>query len=344
MRLALIGVGNVGKAFIKLLAMKKNFLLLNNIELELCLVANSKGAVYSQFGIDCNNLIGELENGQLLENNIEFKKDVDVIDLIKACGIETVILATPTNKNNGEPGITYIKKFLSYGINVVTADKGPVLIDYHGLAEIAKRNKARLGIGCTTGGALPSINGGIIELAGSDVYKIEGVLNGTTNFILKEMEDKIVSYEEALKTAQLLGIAESNPTLDVEGFDTATKILILSNVIMKSNKKIEDISIQGITDITVEKIQKAKEEGKRYKLIGTAEKTGDDVNISVKLEKINFLSDFYNVEGKNKAVKYYSDTLGELTIVGGASGTIPAAASLLRDIINIYRNNNNEWY
>lgn len=342
MRLALIGVGNVGKAFIKLLAMKKNYFLLNNIELELCLVANSKGAIYNKYGIDCNKLIEELENDQLLENNKEFKKNVDVIDLIKTSKIETVVLATPTNKNNGEPGIFYVKKFLSYGINVVTADKGPVLIDYHGLAEIAKRNKVKFGIGCTTGGALPSINGGIIELAGSDIYKIEGVLNGTTNFILKEMEEKMVSYEEALRTAQVLGIAETDPTLDVEGFDTATKILILSNVIMKSNKKIEEISIEGITDITVEKIQKVKEEGKRYKLVGIAEKIGDDVNIAVKLKKIDSLNDFYNVEGKNKAVKYYSDTLGELTIVGGASGTIPAAASLLRDIINIYRNNNNE--
>ena len=88
-----------------------------------------------------------------------------------------------------------------------------------------------LGVGCTTGGALPSISGGTIDCAGARIEEIQGVLNGTTNYILKEMETKEIEYEEALKKAQELGIAETNPKMDVEGFDTAIKMIILTNAL-----------------------------------------------------------------------------------------------------------------
>jgi homoserine dehydrogenase len=334
MRLLLIGCGNVGKAFVKLLAMKKEYLESNNIDLKLCGILTSKGGLYEPLGLDCHSLYKYLEGQGCLSNHPLYNEEVDISFFIEK-GMDAVVLATPTNKDTGEPGIGYIHRSLESGLHVITADKGPVLLAYKELKEIAIKNNVQLGIGCTTGGALPAINAGLIDLAGADIYKIQGVLNGTTNFIIDEMEENSLSYEEALKKAQNLGIAETNPALDVEGWDTATKLLILSNVLMRSNKTLKDIKVEGITRLTVNELQEARNEGRKYKLIGTALKKHTSVEISVKLEQIDDSSEFYPVSGKNKAVKYYSDTLGELTVIGGASGVIPAAASLLRDILNI---------
>lgn len=336
MRLLLIGCGNVGKAFIKLLAMKKEYLESNNIDLKLCGILTSKGGLYEPSGLDCDSLYKYFEEQGCLSQNSLYIKKADM-DFFIEKGMDAVVLATPTNKDTGEPGISYACRFLESGLHVIIADKGPILLAYKELREIAIKNNVRLGIGCTTGGALPTINAGQIDLAGADIYKIQGVLNGTTNFIIDEMEENSLSYEEALKKAQEIGIAETNPVLDVEGWDTATKLLILSNVLMESNKTLKDIKVEGITQLTVREVQEARKEGSKYKLIGTALKKDMDVEISVKLEQIDKSSEFYSVSGKNKAVKYYSDTLGELTVIGGASGVIPAAASLLRDILNIFR-------
>jgi homoserine dehydrogenase len=251
--------------------------------------------------------------------------------------VDVVIELTPTNKETGEPGMTHIRKSLECGLNVVTANKGPILLAYKELKDIAVKNEVQLGIGCTTGGALPSINAGMMDLAGADIISIEGVLNGTTNFIINEMENKVITYLEALKNAQQLGIAETNPELDVEGWDTATKLTILTNVLMNEEKVLSDISVEGITKITPVEVAKCLEEGNKYKLVGKTVKENGEIQMTVKLEKLDSSHPLYVVDGKNKAVRYVSDVLGDLTIIGGASGVIPASASVLRDLINISR-------
>lgn len=253
MKLALVGCGTVGKAFIELLGMKKEGL---KIDLELCCVINSKGGIYNHIGFNCRELYQYLSSGGSL---IEYPScsviESDISYIIEKTEIDTVVLTTPTNKENGEPGITYIRKLLNKGINVITADKDPILVAYHELRELADKNNARL--------------------------------------------------------------------------------LILTNVLMNTDKKLKDIKVEGVTALTVEDISSAKVEGKKYKLIGSSTRHEDGIHMTVRLERVDASSEFYFVDGKNKAVKYYTDTLGELTVIGGASGAIPAAASLLRDIINI---------
>ena len=251
--------------------------------------------------------------------------------------IDYWIEITHTNIKTGEPGLAHIKTALENRINVVTSNKGPIVLDYRNLKLLAIKNNVELGIGCTTGGALPTVDGGIINMAGAEIKSIEGVLNGTTNFILKNMEDNSTTYLESLEKAKELGIAETDPSLDVEGRDTASKLLILTNVLMNMDKKLEEVKVEGITDITIQDIKQAKNEDKKYKLIGKTINENGIISMTVKLEKLNIDNPLYNVDGKNKAVRYTSDTLGDLTLIGGASGVIPAAASILRDIININR-------
>jgi homoserine dehydrogenase len=338
MRIAVVGYGGVGRAFVRLLVDKKECLEKEGLNIKLNYVLGSKGGIYNPDGINCSDLVEFSKNERdITTYSYGGSKDVTFSKIIENKDVDLVVAMTPTNKQTGEPGITYIASALENGIHVVTADKGPILLAYKKLNELAIKNNLQLGIGCTTGGALPSVNGGIIDLAGSDILSIEGVLNGTTNFIINEMEESGVTYHEALKKAQELGIAEANPSLDVEGWDTASKLLILTNVLMNQEKALNDISVEGITEITPEEIKEAKNKGEKYKLVGKTVDKGGKLKMTVKLEKLSKEHPLYGVDGKNKGVRYTSDTLGDLTIIGGASGVTPAAASILRDILNIHR-------
>lgn len=335
MRIGLIGYGGVGKAFIELIVDKSSKLKEEGIDLEVVYIINSKGGIYNPKGIDCAELLADSKAGKNIFEDINEDRKITPDFMLQRRDVDLIVELTSTNKETGEPALTYITKSLENKIHVVTGNKGPIIHGYKKLHKIAKENGVHLGIGCTCGGALPSVNGGIIEMAGSEVYSIEGVLNGTTNYILKEMEATGCTYDIALKKAKDFGIAEANPSFDVEGWDTAFKLLILTNVIMKEEKKLSDIKIEGITGLKPEDIKISLEEGKRYKLIGRTTREGKELKMVVRLEKVGKEHSFYNVDGKNKAVRYISDTLGELTLIGGASGTTAAAASILRDIIYI---------
>lgn len=339
MNIGIVGFGGVGKAFLKLVYDKKNELENEGIYIQINYIIGRTGGVYNNHGIELQRFIDFLSNEKDITKYCDGGKaeDINFELMLNNKDIDIMVEMTPTNKETGEPGITHIRRCLENNINVVTSNKGPILIAYKKLYNLAKAHNVQLGIGCTTGGALPAINGGLMDLAGADITSIEGVLNGTTNFILKEMEDTGCDYADALKEAQRLGIAETNPSLDVEGFDTASKLLILTNVLMNTEKTMKDISIEGITNVTPDDIKRANSLNKKYKLVGKTEIVNNELEMTVKLQLLDPSNPLYGVEGKNKAVRYISDTLGELTIIGGASGVTPAAASILRDIININR-------
>lgn len=337
MKIAIIGYGGVGKALVKLLKDKEQLLKQQNLELQLNYVIDYYGGIYNKDGIDKQDLINFTQNEKDITKYKHGDKNITLKTALQNKDIDLAIIMTPTNKETGEPGLSYIRELLQNKIHVVTSDKGPILLKYNELKQLADQNNVKLCIGCTTGGALPTVNAGLIDMAGAQITSIEGVLNGTTNFILKDMEENDVTYEEALKKAQEQGIAETNPTLDVEGYDTASKLLILTNVLMKQNKTLNDIKIQGITKLTKQEVQEAKQNRQKYKLVGKTENKNGQITMEVSLKKLNPEDLLYSVDGKNKAVKYTSDSLGDLVVIGGASGTTPAAASILRDIVNIHK-------
>lgn len=338
MKLAVFGYGGVGKALIRLIEDKKEVLKLEGLDLSVQYIVEYYGGIYAKDGIDLKKLIEFTAAEKDITKFDGGAADITVDTVVANGDADLAIIMTPTNKETGEPGLGFIRKLLAAGINVVTSDKGPVLLAYEELRDLAVRNGVQLGIGCTTGGALPTINGGMMDMAGAKILSIEGVLNGTTNFILKEMEDSGCSYKEALAKAQEAGIAETNPTLDVEGFDTATKLLILTKVHMGISRSIDDVDITGITGVTQDDIKAAKAAGEKYRLVGrTAVAADGSVSMKVAPERVAASNIFYGVEGKNKAVRFVSDTLGDLVMIGGASGTTPAAASILRDVVNIHR-------
>lgn len=332
MNIGLIGFGGVGQSLIKLLVEKKNYIFEKyNLDIKVKYIIKSDGGIYESNGIDLEEVLGFINKN--IKEHISWRDDLSIEEVIKNNDIDTLIELTSTNIETGEPGLTHIKRALEGGINVVTGNKGPIILKYKELKEIADKNSVKLKVGCTTGGALPSINGGIYDVAGSEIQVIEGILNGTTNYILSKMAIDEVSYEEALTEAQKDGIAEANPSLDVLGYDTACKIVILANVLMDANIKLEDIEIQGITEVELETIKRIQKENKKLKLIGKVYRKDSRVKAYVRLIEIKEDHPLYFVDYKNKGVYFKTDTLGEISIIGGASGTRNAAASILRDLM-----------
>ena len=338
MKIALIGCGGVGRAFLRLMGDKSTVRKDGDLKLEVNCILDIGGGIYNPQGIDCTDVADFLETGGRVDGYSKGGScEIDLEWVLSGSELDMLVELTPTNKETGEPGLSHIRRALKNGLHVVTGNKGPILLAYNELREQASRMGVQLGIGCTTGGALPAINAGLIDMAGAEILSIEGVLNGSTNFILKDMEETGSDYGKALKKAQEMGIAETDPSLDVEGWDTASKLLILTNVLMGSSKNLEDVKVQGITALTPEDIAAVKKENKKYKLIGRSQITGEGIIMTVRPEKVGADHSLYGVDGRNKAVRYTSSTLGDLTVIGGASGTLPAAASIYRDIVNIAR-------
>ena len=328
MNLGLIGFGEVGKSFVKLLKIREE--LLDGIKLNY--IIKSNGGIYNPEGLDIKSIINHIDKNIKLEEHPNWK-NINIDNIIENKDIDCLIELTSTNIKDGEPGYTHIKKALTNKIHVVTGNKGPIIHYYKELKSIADNNNISLKVGCTTGGALPSVDVGNSCFKGSKIIEIQGVLNGTSNYIIEEMTNSKITYIEALEKAQSLKIAEANPYLDVSGYDTAAKMLIISKVVMDLD--IKDIYVEGIENIGIYEIENAEKDNKKIKLIGKISSDNKNFIIEVKPQLIDKYHPLYSIDGKNKGVYYKTDILGDLTIIGGASSPLNAASSILRDLISI---------
>ena len=179
-----------------------------------------------------------------------------------------------------------------------------------------------------TAAALPTLDIGQFSLAGCSIEKIEGILNGTTNYILTKMYEEDMTFEEALKEAQDKGITETNPILDISGSDSACKLLLLTNSLMETEKTLTDIHIKGIEHVTKQQIRNAKEQHKIIKLIASTYKDeGGNVNLNVEpCERER--SSVSKSKWDRKGITFFTDTMGQVTTIGGASNPRGAACSL----------------
>ena len=335
LRIAMIGYGNVGKAFAGLLAGRD--------DMKLYAVSNRSGTVIIDEGCPLDAFPADLKDHPC------FITGMTADELIDRGDFDVLVELTPTDLETGEPALSRIRRTLSKGIAVVTGNKGPVVHAYEELAALAEVNRTYFGIGCTTGGALPSIIAGTYGIRGARLLSFEGVLNGTTNYILSEMEDSVVngqpqSYETVLEKAISEGIAETHPEFDVEGHDTAVKMLILSKVFYSGQGFkpvfLSDVSRKGITDITIDDIRKALAGGERIKLVGRCIPDHENRRLLISVSPETILADhpLFNVHKKNKGLVLHTDTMGDILTSGGASSPTGAAAAILRDILEHVEN------
>ncbi|MDZ7740228.1 MAG: homoserine dehydrogenase [Bacteroidota bacterium] len=330
-KLALIGFGTVGQGFCEILLQKKDYLKDKyGFEWDVVAVADfAYGNVYNENGLDIPLMIEQAKKKEKFSSDLS---DWETLDLIEKCNADTVCELTYTDLKTGGPAVNHVKTALKSGKNVVTSNKGPAALFYPEMKKLADENGVRFMIEGTVVAGTPIINLAEGPLAGCEISKIRGILNGTTNYMLTEME-KSIPYNEVLKTAQDLGYAEADPTGDVEGFDARGKVTILANIVMGAELSISDVACQGITQITQQDIKIAREQGKRWKLIGSVEKTESGVRGSVAPEMIDLSHPLAGVMGATNALTFTTDLLGDVTIVGPGAGRIETGFSILTDVL-----------
>jgi len=254
--------------------------------------------------------------------------------------------ASPVTKN-AEPGLSIARNAMTRGAHVVLANKGPVALAFQELQQLSKSKKVSCLYSATVCGGLPALNIGKYDLTLADYTEIRGVFNSTSNFILTEMGAGR-TYEAALKEAQRRGIAETDPSLDVEGVDTANKLYILFSTLVGNTHSLGDVQTEGITKITKEKIEEAKSQGKIYKLIGSAvkrepqhededsKKESNRWVLTVKpelLPKGDFLA---GCDGWQMGVEFHSDIFGSMYHKVDEREPTPTAAAMIRDALAVW--------
>src|SRR5919197_3643736 len=285
-RLILCGFGRVGQAFARLLDERRELLRTQfGLDLSMAAVVDIGGAALapgSLATIPLAALLAHVMAGGTVERYGDFgMPGATGTAVIESLTADILVEATPTNLTSGEPGLRHIRAALQRGMHVVTANKGPLVLHYGALQRLAQSHQARLSMSAATAAALPTLDVGQICLAGAQILAIEGILNGTTNFILTKMQEEGYEYADALQEAQARGIAETDPTLDVEGFDTANKLILLSNALLGTKFGPGDVSRRGITEITPQQVIDARRGGRSLKLVGEASISRGSVHLSV---------------------------------------------------------------
>ena len=329
----------MGREFARLIHDKSELMrAAYDLEASIVGIGELNGSLHCPGGIDPAQAADAFEREGGFAGHPHLVADWQGLDLVRSASADVLIETTPTEVRTGEPALSHIREALSRGMHVVSANKGPFIRAYRELTGLARENNAALKISAAAAAALPTIDVAETCLAGAEILKVEGVLNGTTNFILTRMRTNGQSYEEALAEAQSLGIAETDPTLDVEGFDTANKLALITNVCMGADLTPEDVERTGIAGMSLGEVQGASAEGKTMRLVGAAERDeAGRVSARVAPELLPPEHPLAGVEGAEKGITYTSDTMDRVTVVGGKSDPRGAAAALLKDLINIYR-------
>jgi len=332
MKLALIGFGNLGRGFSRVLLEKTKFL--RNYGLMPCVVAavDEYGAAIDEDGLDLKKLLKLAEKSGTVTAYPKAKKGKLALEVIKEVNADVVFELTPTNIKTGEPGLTHIKKAMLAGRHVVTSNKGPLVVAFRELDLLARRQGVEFRYSASVGGATPVIGLAKKLLAANEVHAIRGVLNGTTNYILTRMSKEGAPFDVVLREAQELGIAEKDPTLDIKGIDTASKITILANAILGMNAKLKDVKIAGIRRVRPEAIRLAQEAGYAIKLVGVAKHNLLEVG-----PRLVPLGHPLAVSGTLNAVTFETDLAREVTITGFGAGPWETSSALLGDLIDIHR-------
>jgi len=328
LRIILIGFGVVGQNLAKLLLSRNEDLYaLYGMKPRIVAAVDSKGSAISTSGLDLHRLLDAKKNkGSVAKYGDGAKKDI--ADIIESIDAEVVVEATQTNLKTGEPGMANITTAIKNGRNVITTNKGPLALALPSLIELAEYNDVILRFSGTVGGGTPILEFAKRCLKGDRILSFKGILNGTTNYILTRMEEGL-SFNDALNDAKEKGYAEAEPSLDIDGYDAAAKLVILANWVMGMKVTMKDVNFTGIRNVTADDMKSALKNHNAIKLIAASNK-----GLTVKPTEIH-KTDPLCVNGTLNAVTFSSEYSGEQTIIGRGAGGMETASAVLRDLIEI---------
>ena len=337
-RLALIGFGNVGQGLAQILQkdaeeLKQKF----GAEIKIVAVSDMlKGSIYDPEGLDPALLLETAAAGKSLESLPAANTGWNVLKTITESNANVIAEMSFTDLKTAQPATDYVKAGLKAGKHVITTNKGPTALFYAELQKLAAENDVFFGVEGTVMSGTPAVLTGLDLLAAAKIKKVQGILNGTTNYILTQMGSGN-SYADALAEAQKLGYAEADPTGDVEGFDAAGKVVILANLLMGTPLGLADVDRTGISGLTLDDIKSAQAAGEKWKLIGAVEKTAEGVKASVKPTRLPLSHPLASVDGATNAITYSTELLGDVTLIGPGAGRIETGYSLIVDLLAIHR-------
>ncbi len=334
-RAALIGLGNVGRNFLRILEMKGERLERQyGLAFRVVCVADSSGVAVALQGFHPEATRRHKETGGRVADLPGFLPGVGPAQVLADLTCDLVLDASPVNLESGEPGLSVARTALARGVDTVLANKAPLVLAYQELHRLAQESGAGLAFSATVCGALPVINIGQRDLIGAEIHLLRGIFNSTSNFILGEMTQGR-SYQEALAEAQERGIAEADPSLDVEGWDTANKLVILANSVLGAPTTLDQVQVTGILDVTTEQLQALARQGRTLKLLAVAQREGEGYRFSVGPTELPVESFLGRCDGWEMGVEIRSDLYGRMYHKIWEREPLPTAAAMLRDAVNL---------
>ena len=325
MKVTLLGFGTVGMGLAQALAQKGEFLSALGARIDLVAVADSRSAASAPGGLDPSILVEKKRStGRVGE------AETTPIDLIRDVESDVVVELTPGNPKDGEPALSHIREALRHSRSVVSANKMPLAFHFAELTREAERRGLSLRYGACVGGGIPMLEMGRACAEAEEVDGFDAVLNSTSNFILTMMQDGGVGFEAALAEAQKRGYAEADPSLDIDGYDAAAKLVILADHVLKKELTLGDVHpLEGIRGLTVERMREAAGRGMAVRplaVMGRGAQVGP--------REVGARSPL-NVYGATNVAVFHCKDSRERAISGPSGGGVATSRAVLRDLISI---------
>jgi len=337
-KIALVGFGGVNRGLAQLIA-ERNAEWRATLGFGLTIVGVTDlflGSVLDRDGLDAAELVALPAEQGALARIAGGTAEAFNETVIKQSGADIIAEATFTNPVDGEPAATFCRWALESGIHVVTTNKGPIALHGAELKALARQHGVAFEYEGAVMSGTPVIRLARQALAGAGMLGFEGILNGTSNYVLTRMQDGL-SFADAVAEAQQRGYAEADPTADVEGHDVRLKVVILANELLDARLQVSDVACSGISAISAADIAQAQAGGQCWKLIGAARRSADgSVAASVEARLLPLAHPLAGIGGALNAVSFDTGLLGAVTVSGPGAGRLETAFALLSDIIALH--------
>lgn len=338
-KIAILGFGNVGQAFVKLL-IEKHKEILKNLSCDVEVVAistGSKGSLVNENGIDIEKACAEMERMHKFdEKNVDFTK-LNSMEIANSVDYDVLIELTPLKIFSGQPAIDHIKTALNRKKHAISANKGPIAWAYESLRELAEKQGVVFYYETTVMDGTPIFNLVNDTLKFCKVTEVKGILNSTTNFVLEELA-KGKTYDDVILEGKKRGFVEADPSMDIEGWDAAAKTAALLNVLMGANITPYDVERKGIEDITFEMIKEAEARGNVIKLLCYGGIENGKVIGRVYPEEIVKGTLLSSITGTSSVVSITTDLMGTISIVEHDPEIEQTGYGVFSDLIRVITN------
>ena len=333
--LALVGLGNVGRRFLRLLIEHDDTLREKyGLTFSVHCVVDSSGVAVSDDGFDLARLLEHKGCGLKLRELLEFDEGMTLAVALDSVQCDILLETSPVDLNTGNPGLSNCRTALEHGLHLVLANKAPLALAQAELDRLAADTDVGILYSATFCGGLPVLNIVRRDMVCGKILGFRGIFNSTTNFILEEML-KGRSYADALRETQERGIAEADPSLDIGGWDTAAKLVIAANSIADTMITLADVSVSGIEDVQPDRLQQCRREGSVLKLVATAERIDAEWRFQVEPTPVPIASFLGSCSGWEMAIEIQSDIYGKSFHKLWEREPVPTAASMLRDAVHL---------